>query len=179
MSTAGSVKWLVFARTIYIYIYIRCLYGSVGQDHIYIQCLYGSVGQDHIYIRCLYGSVGQNHIYTVSIRYFWQGNHQKYGRTWCMFTVMASPKNDNQPIPGNIGSNNKEICQLVWGVRSSLGLFWFKFIGETHLAEWLRQNVQKKEPGNRKPAQPSPTKKRELMPPSWNAYLKSHNDFYT
>ena len=81
----------------------QCKMTSVCQDHIYI----------YIYIRCLYGSVGQNHIYTVSIRYFWQGNHQKYGRTWCMFTVMASPKNDNQPIPGNIGSNNKEICQLV------------------------------------------------------------------
>jgi len=35
--------------------------------------------------------VGQSHIYTVYIRYFWQGNHQKYGYIRCIYTVLANP----------------------------------------------------------------------------------------
>ena len=37
--------------------------------------------------------VGQNHIYTVYIRYFWQRNHQIYGHTRCIYTVLANPIN--------------------------------------------------------------------------------------
>jgi hypothetical protein len=36
-------------------------------------------------------SVGQNHIYTVYIRYFWQENHQIYGRIRCIYTILANP----------------------------------------------------------------------------------------
>jgi hypothetical protein len=35
--------------------------------------------------------VGQNHIYTVYIRYFWQGNLQKYSHIRCIYTVLANP----------------------------------------------------------------------------------------
>jgi len=35
------------------------------------------------------GRVGQTHIYTVHTRYFWQGNHQIYGRIRCIYTVLA------------------------------------------------------------------------------------------
>jgi hypothetical protein len=42
-----------------------------------------------VYIR----RVGQNHIYTVYVRYFWQGNHQKYGHIRCIYTVLANPIN--------------------------------------------------------------------------------------
>jgi hypothetical protein len=34
---------------------------------------------------------GQNPMYTVSIRYFWQGNHQIYGHIQCIYTVLANP----------------------------------------------------------------------------------------
>ena len=43
-------------------------------------------------------SVGQNHIYTVYIRYFWQGNHQLYGHTRCIYSVLANPTHTNTQI---------------------------------------------------------------------------------
>ena len=30
-------------------------------------------------------------MYTVCIRYFWLGNHQKYGHIRCIYTVLANP----------------------------------------------------------------------------------------
>jgi len=41
--------------------------------------------------RCHLCRVGQNHLYTVCIRYFWQGNHQKYGHIRCIYMVLANP----------------------------------------------------------------------------------------
>jgi hypothetical protein len=40
---------------------------------------------------CCKTRVGQNYILTVYIRYYWQGNHQTYGRIGCIFTVLANP----------------------------------------------------------------------------------------
>jgi hypothetical protein len=45
--------------------------------------------------------VGQNHIYTVYIRYFWQGNHQMYGRIRCIYTVLANPAHSLKQITTN------------------------------------------------------------------------------
>ena len=35
--------------------------------------------------------VGQNQIHTVYVQYIWQQNHQIYGHTWCIYTVLANP----------------------------------------------------------------------------------------
>ena len=43
----------------------------------------------------IWSRVGQNHIYTVYIRYFWQGNHQLYGHTRCIYSVLANPTHTN------------------------------------------------------------------------------------
>ena len=42
--------------------------------------------------------VGQYHIYTVCIRYFWQGNQQIYGHIRCIYTVLASPRNESDTV---------------------------------------------------------------------------------
>ena len=36
--------------------------------------------------------VGRSHIYTVYIRSLWQGNHQRYGHTRCVYTVLANSR---------------------------------------------------------------------------------------
>jgi hypothetical protein len=33
----------------------------------------------------------QDHIYTVYMQYFWQENHQIYGK-YCIYTILANPK---------------------------------------------------------------------------------------
>jgi len=61
-----------------------------GQNHKYKWCAYGLLGREITRYTVIY-RVGQNHIYTVYIRYFWQGNHQIYGRIGCIYTVLANP----------------------------------------------------------------------------------------
>ena len=59
----------------YILMFIRCIYGIVSRKSSVHTAIYG------VHIR----RVGQNLIYTVFIRYFWQGNHQKYGHIRCIY----------------------------------------------------------------------------------------------
>ena len=64
--------YLGLARTIYI----RCIYGIFGREITEYTVIYG------VYIRFWP---------TLYIRYFWQGNHQIYGDTRGIYTVLANP----------------------------------------------------------------------------------------
>jgi hypothetical protein len=66
----------------------QCMIECCGE----IDSLRGAPSLFALFHACeLMSRVGQNHIYTVYIRYFWQGNHQIYGHTRCIYTVLANP----------------------------------------------------------------------------------------
>ena len=68
---------------VYLYIYIR-FWPTLSSCNMYVK---GQCRGNSCMMVC---RVGQNHIYTVYIRRFWQGNHQIYGRTRRVYTVLAN-----------------------------------------------------------------------------------------